>query len=321
MVDPRRPTTGVGSGHARGRTRRAARPAGPGVTSELLRALAVMAERPGPDTARVAAALGLEPPDEVSWTRLFVFDVYPAASVYLGPEGQVGGVAGDRIAGFFRALAAEPPPEPDALPTLLAAWSQLRERAETGDDRARRAEATLVHEHLRSWMPLVLDRIRDRGPRPWASWATLVGSILHRTPPRGLDVLPLHLRAAPSFLDPRDSGETLVDQLLVPVRCGFLVTTSDLRRAARDTGLPLRLAERRYVLRQLLGQSVPTTLRWVADHGVTSTTAAWDGWDDVAGDAAAWWRTRASATARLLRTLADEADEATVEVPGGGRDR
>jgi len=284
-------------------------------TVEVLRALAVLAERPGPEHERVAAAVGLSPvPDEVSWTQVFVFNVYPNASVYLGGEGQVGGEAADRVAGFFRALDAVPPPEPDAVATLLVAWAQLRQRADRDDVRARRALETLVHEHLRSWLPLVLARIEALAPAPWPDWARLVGSALRRDASEPLDALPLHLREAPTFTDPRDDG-SLVDQVLVPVRCGFVVTTTDLRRCAHETGLALRLAERRYVLAQLLGQDAPTTLHWLADHGESTTVAAWTGWDDVADATATWWRDRAARTAGLLRELAAEAADATVVAP------
>lgn len=290
---------------------------------DLLRALAVLAERPGREHGRIAEALDLSPvPDDVSWTQVFVFNLYPHASVYLGPEGQVGGEAADRVVGFFRALDAVPPPEPDSISTLLAALAQLRERADDGDVRAGHAEATLVHEHLRSWLPLVLARIAALAPPPWPDWARLVGTTLQRDDIESVDGLPLHLREAPTFSDPRvgegDGGHhgagSLVEQVLVPVRCGFVVTTTDLRRCAHETGLALRLAERRYVLGQLLGQDVPTTLRWLADHGQSTTTDAWDGWDDVAGDTATWWRARAASTATLMRDLADEAADATLEL-------
>lgn len=293
-----------------------------GATVEVVRALAVLAERPGPGDGheRVAAALGLSRvPDEVSWTQVFVFNFYPHASVYLGGEGQVGGEAADRVAGFFRALDAVPPPEPDALVTLLSAWAQLAERADgadgVGDDRAAHALASLLDEHLLPWLPLVLARMEALAPEPWPSWVRLCGVALRTAPLAPARGLPIHLRAAPTFEDPRSGDASLVEQLLVPVRAGFVLTTADLRRAAHETGLPLRLAERRYVLGQLLGQSVPTTLRWLADHGQSTTAAAWEPWQDTAPLVANWWTERAAATASLLRELAREAEEAIVRVP------
>src|SRR3712207_4790889 len=72
---------------------------------ELLRALAVLAEPPTAETRRVAEALGLGAGARADeYTELFVFQLYPYASVYLGREGMLGGEARDRVGGFWRAL-------------------------------------------------------------------------------------------------------------------------------------------------------------------------------------------------------------------------
>lgn len=288
---------------------------------ELLRTLAVLAEPPGPDHARLADLLDLPvAPDQATWTQVFVFHLYPYASVHLGPEGKLGGQARDRVAGFFRALDAVPPPEPDHLPTLLVAYAQLRERGDAGDHRAGHAATTLLHEHLCSWLPLYLGRVQSLAPEPYRTWAALLTQVLLAEatahPPVAADgtaVLPAHLRDAPSLADPRTSADVpLPEQLLAPVRAGFVVTGADLRRAARETSLGLRIGERRYVLEQLLGQSVPDVLRWLATHGVDSTRAALAPWQSALPDMVTWWQRRAGATADLLEQLAAEADEAVV---------
>ncbi|HEX8421973.1 MAG TPA: hypothetical protein VF634_01095, partial [Pyrinomonadaceae bacterium] len=59
---------------------------------ELFRALAVLAEPPVPESARVADALALGAlPEASEYTEVFVFQLYPYASVYLGAEGMLGG--------------------------------------------------------------------------------------------------------------------------------------------------------------------------------------------------------------------------------------
>src|ERR1041385_3015635 len=79
---------------------------------ELLRALAAFAERPGPHSARIADALGLaRAPDAAEYTDVFVFQLYPYASVYLSEDGMLGGDARDRIGGFWRALQFNAPGE------------------------------------------------------------------------------------------------------------------------------------------------------------------------------------------------------------------
>ncbi len=290
---------------------------------ELLRTLAVLAERPGPEHAQLADLLDLPAaPDEATWTQVFVLHLYPYASVYLGGEGKLGGEARDRIAGFFRALDAVPPAEPDHLPTLLAAHAELVERADTGDHRAAHAATTLLHEHLLSWLPLYLGRLQPLAPEPYRSWAKLLAEVLHdqarRYPAPSSDnttPLPAHLRHAPLVTDPREGADLpLPEQLLVPARTGFLLTGADLRRAARETSLGLRIGERRYVLEQLLAQSVPDTLQWLANHATTTTDDALAGWHTVVPDAVDWWQQRARTTAALLKDLAAEAEEAVISL-------
>lgn len=310
MVNPRAGT------RCHDRSRDAVTDAFAPVPTELVRALAAFLERPGDTHTRLADLLGLDPPDDHTWTQVVVFNLYPHASVHLGEAGKLGGEARDRIAGFFRALDTTPPPEPDHLIVLLAAWAQLEDRA-ADEPRADHAATTLLTEHLVSWLPGYLARMVALAPSPYRDWAALLAEVLHVAAgqrPRAVH-LPLHLRSTSPLEDPREVGDDampLVEQLLAPARCGFVLTTADLRRAGRETGLALRIGERRWVLDNLFGQSVPTTLAWLADHAVESTTQAWDPWRDVAPATADWWVTRAEATAAVLDDLASEAATATV---------
>lgn len=294
---------------------------------ELLRALAALAERPGPEHERLAGLVGLPSvPDASTWTQVFSFNLYPFASVYLGPEGMLGGDARDRVAGFVRALGGVPPSEPDGVPTLLAMYAELRERGAAGEQRAEHAATTLLHEHLLSWMPLYLARVASLADEPYRSWAVLTSEVLAAetvahpassgTAPAGTvdDVpLPAALRDAATFRDPRsEEAVPLPSELLIPARVGAIVTLADLRRASRETKLAMRVGERRYVLEQFMAQSVPVTLRWLADHAVRSTGAAMTEWHAVLPEISCWWQRRALATAALLRELADDAASADV---------
>ena len=63
---------------------------------ELFRALAVLAEPPTLRSARVAEALELGVlPTAEEYTELFIFQLCPYASVYLGAEGMIGGEANE----------------------------------------------------------------------------------------------------------------------------------------------------------------------------------------------------------------------------------
>lgn len=282
---------------------------------ELLRALAAFAEEPGPSHVRLAALLDLPgAPDAAAFTECFVFSLYPYASVHLGPEGKLGGVARDRVAGFFRALDAIPGPEPDHLVVLLTAYSQLRDRPPVGA--AGRAAAALLHEHLLSWLPLYLGRVRALAPPPYPRWAMLVERVLHADAARhpAPTPLPLHLRDAASVQAlPDDTRDGFIAWLLAPVRSGMVLTGADLRRAARALGMGVRVGERRFVLEALLAQDPGAMLGWLADHTHT-TVRAWQGWEDVGTDTAGWWTATAEAAASHLRSLAADVAPATAQV-------
>ena len=270
--------------------------------SELLRALAVYVTPPGPELAPVAEALELPVPDAASHHALFGLQLYPYASVYLGPEGMLGGEARDRVAGFWRVLAAVPPAEPDHLATLLAAYSTL---AADPAPEARHAQKVLLWEHLLSWLPAWLSRLPQLAAPAYAEWGRLLGAALEREALElgEPDALPAHLREAPAL-----ERERLAEQVLVPVRTGVLLTRADLARAGRELGLGRRLGERAYALRSMFEQDAPAVLDWLAAEaaaGAELHDRAPEAWQPVAR----WWRHRAAATAGQLQSLAGEAKE------------
>ena len=281
---------------------------------ELLRVLGRLAEPPDDDHDRLTRLLHLPSVDDAAFTDLFVLQLYPYASVHLGPEGMLGGIARDRVAGFFRSLGVNPPAEPDHLAVLLGAAADLadREREATDQDTTaawRRSRAALLWEHLLSWAPPYLDRVAAHGG-PYAPWAELLLHVLRQQaetvgPPAEL---PLQLRAAPGLDDPRTAegdADQLLDQLLAPVRTGIVLTRSDLVRAARDLGAGARIGERRYVLSALFSQAPADVLAWLAAEADRRATAhARHSWTE---QAATFWRERAAATSVLLASLAEDA--------------
>ena len=278
---------------------------------ELIRALAALAEPPGPEQERLPRLLRLPPPPgPAEHTELFDFLFYPRAAVYLGPEGMFGGEAADRIAGFWQAAALEPPSEPDHLCMLLVAYATLAEREGRADGArrvlVREARKALLWEHLLSWLPVYLTALaRIAGPH-YRAWSRLLERALVAEaeacgPPARA---PLHLREAPALPEPRaEGGEAFLNGLLAPARTGFIVTRADLARGAASRGLGLRQAERRFALRAMLGQDAKVTLRWLRDEA-----GSWAGrhaalpasLEPVRGH----WVGRAAATRALLAELA-----------------
>jgi hypothetical protein len=290
--------------------------------AELLRALGVLAEPPGPHHARLAGLLGLPAPGRTDWTEAFVVQLVPHASIYLGPEGMLGGEAADRIAGFWRALHLPIPSDPDHLTALLGLYATLIEACDGEPDQARRAllgqaRAALLHEHLLSWLPAYAQAMTQVGPPAYAVWAALLHDVLRGeaaevgVPQR----LPAHLRAAPPPAADADGGlDGMLAALLAPARTGLILARGHLAALARDAGLGLRLGDRRRMLRALIEQDPPATLAALAELA--------DEWahrhradQPVTGPIAQHWADRARATARTLR-----ADPAAPHRPSGEED-
>ncbi|HEX8719156.1 MAG TPA: molecular chaperone TorD family protein [Pyrinomonadaceae bacterium] len=293
---------------------------------ELFRALAVLAEPPDrAGAARVAEALGLgELPGASEYADVFVFRLYPYASVYAGPEGMMGGAARDRVAGFLAALGHEVPGEPDHLALLLGAYARLAEaegaaRDERGRESWRGARRAFLWEHLLSWLPVYLDKLDRVAPPFYRRWGeTLRAALDAEAAELGAPgALPLHLREAPTMADPRAaSSEEFLKSLLAPARSGVILLRDDIARAARESGYGVRAGERLFALRSLVGQDAPGTLSRLA-----SEADAWRALHlrrrDAHGAVADWWAGRANATARLLRELAAEAEAAEATKDGG----
>ena len=283
-----------------------------GSRAELIRALAVLAEPPGPEHARLAEAVGLAPqPASTRYSELFLFQLYPYASVHLGPEGMLGGAAHDRVAGFWRALGQTPPAEPDHLSALLGLYATLAEGAAacTGSAEAtliERGQAALLHEHLAPWVPFFLDRVRQLGGDFYAAWAALLDDVLteEMRAAAAPTELPAHLREAPKLPDPRRRGAgAFLSGVLAPARSGMIVTRDDLATLGRSLRLGLRIGERRYVLEHLISQEPVAVLLGLRDHA-EARAERYGALHPVFGPVSTFWTERARATAELLGELA-----------------
>ncbi len=269
--------------------------------AELARSLGILAERPVPGHAAVSEALGLRPPSREEHTELFVLSLVPYASVYLGPEGRIGGEARATIAGFWRAVGVEPVPEPDHLTSLLGLYGALVDRTgeAAGAHRVLVGEAVraLFWEHLASWLPPYVIAVRRHGGA-YVEWAELLASFLvaeaRRLGPPAREII--HFRDVPDGPD-ADSGD-LVEALLAPIRSGFILTRHDLASLAAHLGLGLRMGERRFALSELLAQDRDRLLEALAGL-VSSFAEDLDSFDSALDPALDHWRRRTRATTRV----------------------
>jgi TorA maturation chaperone TorD len=240
---------------------------------DIIKALGELAEAPGPDQVRTARMLGLPgEPSRAEYTDLFVVQLYPYASVYLSPEGQLGGQVQDHIAGFWRVLHQPVPRDPDHVATLFSTYSQLANHTSNGDepymqDLRRQMRHAFLWEHIASWILPFVARVRELGSPAYRGWGSLVldaieAEVNHAGPP---PMLPLHLRSAPPL--PRQSDlASLTPLLFSPVTSGVILTRADLGRCARDLGMQIRIAERRYTLGTMLEQNAVRVGDWLANE-------------------------------------------------------
>jgi TorA maturation chaperone TorD len=281
-------------------------PALTGTRAELFRALGVFAEPPGPGHARLAAVLGVPEPSRSDWTEAFVVQLVPHASIYLGPEGMLGGEAADRVAGFWRALRQPVPADPDHLTALLGLYATLVDAEADEPDEPRRllwrqARTALLHEHLLCWLLVYTAAMVEVGSEPFAQWAELLRATLES---EAADVgvpqrLPTHLTDVPMLSPAAERLRGWLGELLAPARSGVVVTRADLGGAARRAGLALRLGDRRRMLGALLEQDPAATLGWLAGHArMWMTRHRAD--QPTAGPIAGYWADRALATTEQL---------------------
>jgi hypothetical protein len=282
---------------------------------ELFRALAALVEPPSAAHAPVAASLGLPAvPRADEYTDVLVFQVYPYSSVYLGPDGLLGGDARDRVAGFWRTLGAEPPGEPDHVAALLAGLAQLSDAERTAASprqaaALRRARHVVFWDHVASWMPPFLSALGRTDHPFYATWARLAEAAL-AAEAEELGTPVIALPVSPPA--PPAGSDQLIGSLLAPARVGFTLTRDDLLRAGAEIGLGCRVGERRFVLRALLAQDASAVLTWLADEARRQAAALATSHLVTARP----WRERAAASASWLAARAAEAGEADVVACG-----
>jgi TorA maturation chaperone TorD len=286
---------------------------------ELFRALAVIAEPPTREAGLVAEALELGTlPGAEEYTELFIFQLYPYASVYLGAEGMMGGEARETIAGFWRAIGQMPPTEVDHLSVMLALYARLCELEDEESEGARRlgwsnARKAFLWEHLLSWLPVYLSKLADVATPFYRKWGEiLMKALLAEAASLGQqESLPLHLRDALALVDPREEDDTgeFRQSILTPARFGGILTRADLTRAARKVGVGLRMGERQFILKMLLAQDALGIFDWLIEEAILWQKRH-QRYMDALGAISGVWERRAEAAASLLRELKLAAAEA-----------
>jgi TorA maturation chaperone TorD len=221
--------------------------------------LAVLAEVP-------ELAAHATPQAAARHTHVFVLNVYPFASVYLGDDGALHGERAAFTRDVFRALGLRTEERDgvaaDHLAVALDALAALLEREADADEavdaavdaaRARHAQRTVLGEHLLPWLPHVLGAVERVDDGLYAAVAGRLRETLRRHAAR-LATFEDAVAPTPTPAAPEPEAPTPDDPLAwlaAPARCGMFLARDDLAVLAAEAGLPARIGGRRFVLREL----------------------------------------------------------------------
>ena len=279
---------------------------------ELIRALGELAEAPGAEQVRTARMLDLPgEPLRSEYSDLFVVQLYPYASVYLSPDGQLGGEVQEHIAGFWRVLRQPVPRDPDHIATLFATYAQLAQIPQSAhkpfmNELGAQMRHAFLWEHIMAWLLPFLVRVRELGSPVYRAWAMLAMDAFEAEVARAgvATNLPLQLRNAPPLSDDT-SASGLADAMFAPVCSGCILTRADLARCARDLGMSVRVADRRYTLAALIERDRTRVCAWLSTEAARQAELV-RATPHVFSGIAAHWESRALRSAALLARAAME---------------
>lgn len=263
--------------------------------------------------------LGEDLADRHTW--LFAFNVYPYASVHLDPTGMLDAPWSGFVAGVYRALGFEIAPgaglaAPDHVAALLEAMSVLLEReAEAESDleaeRARHGQRTLLIEHIAPWLPSFLSAVCRADKGFYAALAGLTQEVVldHLGEMRSGEA------ASPDLLEAPGEAPPGLHRLLIRAHSGVFLSRADLTELGLRLGLPLRFAERRFMLDHLVrGAAERDLLALLIDllaaevRGQHAELVAWTNSAPAAGNLWRPWLGRLDATAAWLAELSLDSD-------------
>ncbi|CAN5443999.1 molecular chaperone TorD family protein [soil metagenome] len=210
-----------------------------------------------------------------SW--LFDFNVYPYASVYLDPSGGLNAPWSGFVTGVYRALGLELQAGAglaagDHIAAELEAVTIMLEReAQAADEvaaaRARHGQRALLFEQLLPWLPVLthaVERVAGRGFYGVVAALTREALFEHADALLGGEAAPAfrfpeaedelqHFLLSGKGRGPGKAGEAraALQSLITPARSGLFLSREDITRLGRRLELPVRFAERAFMLEAL----------------------------------------------------------------------
>ena len=201
--------------------------------------------------------------DAQQHTWLFEFNVYPYASVYLDPTGMLNAPWSGFVAGVYGALDLDVSLEaglaaPDHISAQLEALATLLEREESASTSvvaaARHVQRTLLLEHLLPWLPTFHSAVQRLDEGLYAKLSALALEITIEHLETFIDDHKIIRFIFPEPDNEAAEGKRARDELtkfFLPARSGMFLSREDVMRLGRSLDLPVRFAERSFMLEQL----------------------------------------------------------------------
>ena len=253
--------------------------------------------------------------------------IFASQSVFTDASAQRGGDEVVRVRATYAAMGFEPPSglEEDSLACELAALAHLcaaeadawRDGVESAVTQARTLQAAFLVAHMLRWLPPLCEALAQQPLPLYAAMGALLGNVVgDHAAELTADAVPLlppvavEQPHAPNPAAPATRLTEIVAWLLAPACAGFLLTHTDIQRAAAAAALSTGVSDRRATLMQLLqGAGAYHTLAPLLEAlalRATQARAAYAEMEDASPTLAPWvrvWDARAADTLALLAAM------------------
>ncbi len=200
------------------------------------------------------------------FTWLFEFNVYPYASVYLDPSGMLNAPWTGFVTGVYEALGLQPSDTQlaDHLSVLLEATAALLERelkatSALSAEQTRHAQRVILLDHLLPWLPVFCNTISRIDTGIYRQLCASLQDLVCEHSQNLIEAKPkpftFYNQGENQELDndkSQSEAEKHLRYLLTTAQSGLMLSRKDIIQAGQTLQLPIRFAERRFMLQNLI---------------------------------------------------------------------
>ena len=200
--------------------------------------------------------------------QLFVHNVFPYESIFLGDDGLLGGTITEGVAGFYQRIGFVPASDESAdhISTELSAMAYLcfaeldaiEDEIPHQVERLRQLQRRFLDEHLMRWLPAFVFAVEQQDPNIYADVVRQSFELVCRHRAQlGDDLMATSnsfvLTVPPDLLaDEKTSLRDIARYLLTPAYTGFFLSVADIRRIGARFRVPHGFGKRQQILTNLL---------------------------------------------------------------------